>query len=109
MEYFLDAQQRVCSAPGRVPSGKLAAAYSKLALAHLARGDTDKVLPLLKESNTIRRSLPNFNPTDSYNPLRYEGLYHIHERHWPQAERCLLKSLQDRQGRYGVDDLMGPR
>ena len=109
MKHFLDAQQRLCSAPGGGPSGKLAAAYSELALAHLACGNTDKVLPLLMESTTIRRGLPTFNPTDLYNPLRYEGLYHIRERDWPEAKRCFLKALQDRQDRYGVDDVRGPR
>lgn len=66
---FLDAQRRLCSAAGGVRSSKLAAAYSELALAHLACGDTDEVLRLLKEPTTIRRGLPTFTPTDLYNPL----------------------------------------
>ena len=103
MKHFLDAQQRPCSAAGRVPSGKLAAAYSELALAHLACDDTKEVLPLLKESTTIRQGLPAFTPTDLYNPLRYEGLYHIHQQNWRAAEPCFSKALQDRQDRYGGD------
>lgn len=109
MKHFLDAQHRLCSAAGGVPSSKLAAAYSELALAHLACGDTDEVLSLLKESSTIRRGLLTFTPTDLYNPLRYEGLYHIHRQDLAEAERCFLKAMQDRQDRYGLDDDRTPR
>ena len=70
MIHFLDAQHRLCFAASGVPSSKLAAAYSELALAHLVCGDTDEVLPLLKKSSTIRRVLPTFTSTELYNPLR---------------------------------------
>ncbi|KAI9776718.1 MAG: hypothetical protein M1816_005147 [Peltula sp. TS41687] len=109
MSLFLDAQKRLCSGAGGVASSKLAAAYSELALAHLECGETKEVLSLLEQSSAIRKSLETFNPIDLYNPLRYEGLYHAHQRDWAEAERCFLKALRDRQKQYGLDDSMGPR
>lgn len=109
MGQYLEDQKQIRANFGGKPSAKLAAAYSELALAQLECGESKDVISLLKQSSAIRKQLKTFTAIDLYNPLRYEGLYHIHVGNWAEAERCLFTALLDRQAKYGLDDHRGPR
>ncbi|KAL9010326.1 MAG: hypothetical protein Q9173_004727 [Seirophora scorigena] len=109
MGKYLEVQKQIQAISGEKPSAKLAAAYSEFALAQLERGQDQDVISLLRESSAMRRQLDTFTNLDLYNPLRYEGLYHMHASNWLEAERCFFTALGDRRAKYGVDDTRGAR
>ncbi|KAL8946870.1 MAG: hypothetical protein Q9222_006790 [Ikaeria aurantiellina] len=110
MQKYLEVQEQIHASSGGKPSGKLAAAYSELALTQIECGQDKDVLRLLGKSTAMRQQLETFTPIDLYNPLRYEGLYHMHIRHdWAKAKKCFFTALLDRKAKYGFDDARGPR
>ncbi|KAL9621734.1 MAG: hypothetical protein Q9160_003852 [Pyrenula sp. 1 TL-2023] len=104
---FLHAQESLCKWSGK-QTAKLAAAYSELAKARLECGQTDGVLELIEQSKRIRKNLHGFNELDFFNPLLYEGLYHIIYNNLDKAEQCFRQILQVREKAFEIDDVKSP-
>lgn len=104
---FLHAQKELCKRSGR-QTAKLAAAHSELAKVRLECGQTDGVLKLIEESKRIRRNLDGFDELELFNPLRYEGLYHMICNNLDKAEKCFRQILQARENVFGFDNRESP-
>lgn len=106
---FLEYQMQVATLSG-VETSKLAAAYSELGGAYILNGNaTDEALGFLKESEDIRRRLPEFEKVHLFNVLRYTAYYHILRREYDLANEKLLEAVADRCEKYGLDDRRGGR
>ncbi|KAL2066449.1 hypothetical protein VTL71DRAFT_2520 [Oculimacula yallundae] len=87
----------------------LAVAHNDMAVAWAWQGEWEKSIVELKESRSVRESLPGFTPDKLFSPLYHLGLVYAYQGKYDEAEKVLNETIGIWEDAYGPIDTVSLR